>query len=34
MSGLQLEKLRDAITTDDDEFDFNMIDGYDEMEGE
>lgn len=34
VSGMQLQKLRDAITTDDNEFDFNMIDGYDEMEGE
>lgn len=31
VSGAQIENLREAIRTGDDEYDFDMIDGYDEM---
>lgn len=34
MSGKQLENLRDGIATGENEYDFDQIDGYDEMEGE
>lgn len=34
MSGKQLENLRNAITADENAYDFDLIDGYDEMNGE
>jgi hypothetical protein len=32
VSGAQIGTLRDLCKMDDDEYDYNIIDGYDEME--